>query len=117
MEGIAQFLNKIETPLALLIFGVIYMVFKVFTFVYEIIKEKQKDAEKDTTNLEDLLAKNITVVRQLESDIKMVQDTLAQIPKLQKDLRRYYTAIKYLAGNDWPTISKVIVEEEEFLNK
>jgi hypothetical protein len=109
-------LNQIESNSALLIIAVVYVLFKVSSFAYGLAKENYSKADKDNAGLKLLLEKNITAVTKLETQITEVEKRLEDVKKLKKDLRRYYKAIKHLAGDSWPEISKMILEEEEFLN-
>lgn len=44
-----------------------------------------------------------------DSDVALI----SEVKKLRKDLRRFYTAIKLLAGEKWPEIRKELMEEDD----
>ena len=57
------------------------------------------------------LTSNTKAVTDLTKSIEKLEKDMAEIPKLRLDLRRYYTAVKILAGDKWPDIRKELDEE------
>ncbi len=60
----------------------------------------------------DKLKENTEAIISMTATIKELNKSVAEIPKIQKDLNRYFDAIKLLSGDKWSEISKKIIEEE-----
>lgn len=45
-------------------------------------------------------------------EIHLLKTAVGELPKFKKDVRRFYTAIKTLAGDEWPDIRKELLEDE-----
>lgn len=78
----------------------IFILFHVFKFVWE-VKTKETKTEKE--NLAHQMA-------ELEEALRSTKTTLE---KYQKDLNRYYTGLKILAGNRWITDVKPFLDDEK----
>lgn len=74
------------------IYGILFTLLARFT--WDVWKSRKKALEDNTTAIKELT--------------KIVSD----IPKIQKDLKRYFDAIKLLSGDKWSEISKKMIEEE-----
>lgn len=78
----------------------LFLFFQVGKFVYE-IKTKETKKEKEDHALQ---------MAELESSLR---DAIATINKLNKDLNRYYTGLKILAGNRWITEVRPFLDEDK----
>lgn len=78
---------------------------KVGEFLWDIIKKKSE--------ISDETVKRLTVsVQHLDNTMKEIKKDLAEIPKFKQDLRRLFTAVKLMAGEDWKDIRKAIMEDD-----
>lgn len=87
------------------------LVFSVGQFAWAIIKERSSLKEDTVKNLIVTLNENTRAMDRLEFRMSKVEEDLTQMPKLKLDLRRAFISIKHLAGKDWPTIRKMLMEE------
>lgn len=55
-------------------------------------------------------------IAHLTKAVEELKLSISQLPKFQKDVQRFYTAIKLLAGDDWPAIRDEILEEDRLKN-
>jgi len=68
-------------------------------------------------SLSDVEIKKLTMaVEENTASIKHLEGSLGEVQKLKTDVRRYYTAIKMLAGERWPEIRDEILDEEKVNN-
>lgn len=75
-------------------------------------KEKEREAAELMSELTSALHENTMAVSGLDSRLKEVEKDLSEVTKLKKDLYRFYSAIKYLAGDDWGHIRDEILKDE-----
>lgn len=52
-------------------------------------------------------------VRKLIASIDELKIAVSDLPKLKTDVRRYYHALKVLAGSKWPQVRAEILKEDE----
>lgn len=94
----------------------ILVLWKVFEFVWKMYTERAKEK----TVLSDETVKKLTAAveestkasQQLEARLKHLEQSAADFPKLKLDVRRFYAAIKEVAGDRWPAIRDEILKDE-----
>lgn len=82
-------------------------------FLWSLVKKKAELSEQSIEKLTIALQLNTKATEKLESRINEVEQELAEIPKFKNDLRRLFTGVKALAGEDWSRIRKIIMDDEE----
>lgn len=83
----------------------LYILLQVVKFVYDLKEEKQSVSEKTTKE-------NTDAIRDLTLKMASIQDLIAEFPKHKKDVKRFYIAIKSLAGDKWSAIRDEILEDD-----
>lgn len=106
-EGIPALLASIAVIMSL------HLIFKMGEFVWEIIKKKNEVSEKSIENLNEAIQANTKAVQHLEMKIQDIEKNLSEIPKFKLDLRRLFTAIKFMSGENWKEVRSVIMDEED----
>lgn len=83
----------------------IHLLWKVAMFVWE-LKSKKDSATEDT------VAALVEAVDDVTDEMNELKDVLGEVKKLRVDLRRFYSAIKILAGDKWPRIRDEMLKED-----
>lgn len=109
-HGIPTLLATIAVVLCL------HLILKVGEFVFDILKKKNEISEQSVSNLTTALGVATKAVDKLECRIAEVEKDLSEIPKFKLDLRRLFSAVKFVAGDEWPKVRKHIMDED-FLDK
>ena len=86
-----ELLNSINSIQALVILVALHFLKEVGVFAFNLLKNDKKKSE------------------QINEELRV------EVIKLRKDLRRFYWAIKLIAGERWDDVSKQIQEDKEFL--
>jgi len=66
----------------------LHLLWRVALFVYE-FKKKVDDTDKNETH-----------------------ELVVEVKKMRRDLRRFYSAIRILAGDEWPKIRQEIMQDD-----
>lgn len=112
LEKIVQGENVYSVLTGILTMMCLHLLFQLGKFVWEMWKKKSEVTDKNIQKLVLAMDTNTKAVQDLAHDIVDVKGELSQIPKFKKDLSRLFTAIKHLAGDEWPEIRKAIMEDE-----
>jgi hypothetical protein len=88
----------------------IYIVFRVFEFVFRFSQEKQKLSDESVK----LLTSELHALRE---QIGKLESTLAEFPKFKLDVRRLFFALKSMAGDRWGEIREEMMKETDFLER
>jgi hypothetical protein len=88
-----------------------FMLFEVVKFIFEQLKKKNELSEKSIESLTNALQSNTLMMSRLEARISEAERNLAELPKFKLDVRRVFTAVRLLAGENWDDIRKVIMDE------
>lgn len=86
---------------------------KLGQFLYGLLKKKNEVSDQSINDLTKSLNANTAAMNQLEARIKMAEELIGAIPKIKKDLRRYYAGLREVAGEDWVRIRDVIMKDLE----
>ena len=104
--GVATLLAGIIIILAL------QLIAKLGEFAWGFVKKKSELSEQSINRLSSSLEANTKAVEKLEYRIVEAEQTISEIPKLKQDLRRLFTAVKRIAGDEWTDIRKDILDDE-----
>jgi uncharacterized coiled-coil protein SlyX len=77
---------------------------KVGEFLWKMKEKKESLSEKAIERLSHAVVENTAAIKHLEM-------SLGELPKFKTDIRRFYAALKILAGDEWVQIRKEIMEE------
>lgn len=95
--------------IAAILFLTLFM--KMVEFIVTILKKKSELSEKSIADLTSALRVNTAAVEKLDARIAAAEKTMAELPKLKLDLRRLFTAVKRISGDDWEKIRKEIMDD------
>lgn len=88
---------------------------RVGEFVWKIVERKEKVSEKTIENLIRSVQDNTVALQFLDARfdqrLKNIEASIAELPKLKTDLRRFYAAMKEIAGDKWPAIREEITKD------
>lgn len=104
-HGLAVLLASICVILTLL------LVIQVAKFVWSIIKEKQQASENTVAENTKAVQSLTKSTESLNARLGEVEKHLSEIPKMKKDLRRNFNALKLIAGKDWPKIREALDDD------
>lgn len=85
----------------------------VVKFLWGLKEKKDQLSEQSVQKLALSMEQNTEAVGHLEGRLKSLESSLAEIPKIKIDLRRYYLALKMIAGEDWPAVREEITKDSE----
>lgn len=88
------------------------LIFEVVLFLWNLAKKKNELSEKSIKELTTALEHNTKSVEKLDLRIYQAEKMINDFPKLKLDVRRLFTAIKHVAGDDWNEIRKSILDDE-----
>ena len=91
----------------------IMILIKVGEYVLSIAKEKETLSETAVKNLSAELKDNTQALRDLSGRLEKAEALAADIPKLKIDVRRFYTAIKTISGDEWPRVRDEIMKDSD----
>lgn len=93
------------------------LIFSVAKFVWSMREKRENASEKAIMELTDVVRKNTVATEKLDYRLSQVEIGLNSLKKFKLDLRRYYTALKMLSGDRWPSIRDEIMSDvdEELL--
>lgn len=89
----------------------LHLIFKVGEFLWNMLKKKSELSDLSVERLTNALKVNTSAVEKLEHEINRVKQDLSQIPHLKRSLNRAFSAIKMMAGEEWPKIREGIVDD------
>lgn len=104
--GVATLLASIIVILAL------QLIVRVGEFAWGFVKKKNELSEQSINRLSNSIELNTKAVEKLEYRIIEAEQTISEIPKFKQDLRRLFSAVKRIAGDDWNDIRKEILDDE-----
>lgn len=81
-------------------------------FLWKLREKRDAVTETGIEKLSAAVQDNTLAAQRLEHRIGAVEHTLADVAKTKLDLRRLFSAVKELAGEDWSKIRSVIMEIE-----
>lgn len=112
MEALSQIKDLPTLIAAGVVILCLHLLLKIGELIYRQVEKKGQLSETSIKNLTEALNKNTTEMDRLNCRMEKVEQNLVDIPKIQKDLRRLFVAVKKIAGDEWPNIRKVMMEDE-----
>lgn len=88
---------------------------KVGEFLWKLREKKEALSESSVGKLTEAVEQNTFATKHLDLRLSSLEKSLSELPKFKTDIRRFYIAVKALAGDKWPEIRKAIMEENELL--
>lgn len=85
---------------------------RVAEFAWGLREKKETLSEASIEKLASAVENNTKAIQALIQRLERVETLVSEIPKFKTDVRRFYSAIKELAGEDWPKIRDEIMKDE-----
>ncbi len=84
---------------------------KIGEFVFNMFKKKSEGVDQEITKIDISLTQNTQVMRELRIQVQQLERELSDVHKLNADIQKLFSALKYLAGKKWPEVKKVMAED------
>lgn len=84
---------------------------KVGEFLWKLKEQKDHLSEATMQSLIRAVQENTGAMQLLEHRLRTLEANMSEVPKLKTDLRRFYAAVKEIAGERWPAIRDEIVKD------
>jgi hypothetical protein len=84
---------------------------RVGEFVWKIVERKEKVSEKTLEELVHAVREASISMKFIDERLKLIEAAVSEIPKMKTDLRRFYAAMKEVAGDKWPSIRDEITKD------
>lgn len=97
-----QSIPQLLLTIVVLIFA--YITLRLVEFFWKQYKQKDERTEQ-------LISELTEAVRENTISIKSLDNHMSEFPKIKTDLNRMYSAVKMMAGDDWPRIRKEIMDD------
>lgn len=85
---------------------------KVAEFLWNLREKKESMSEAAIKNLTQAVEANTKATQHLDGRLQFLEKSLSELPKFKTDIRRFYAAIKEVAGDKWPRIRDEIMKDE-----
>jgi hypothetical protein len=82
-----------------------HLLFKVVEFLWSIKEKRDQLSEATVSEL-------VKTVQRLDATLHEIKGQLSDLPKFKKDMNRCWAAVKEIAGDKWPAIRRVVMDEE-----
>src|ERR1700689_4714361 len=89
----------------------IMVLMKVGEFVWSVREKRESLSESAITELTKAVQQNTVALQFLEMRLKALELSVTEFPKLKNDIRRFYTAMKEIAGERWADIRDEIMKD------
>lgn len=84
---------------------------KVGEFLWRLKKEKDQLSEATLSKLVSAMDENTKAIKKLEGEIQKLELTFAEFPKIKLDLKRLFSAVRIVAGSNWPSVREEIMKD------
>lgn len=113
MENLVNSQHSLETILAsLCVVITLHLVAKVGQLLWSIFKKKDETNDKAMIRVIETLGANTQALNHLAARTDSMEKVLKEVVKYKKDIRKLFTAIKVMAGDEWSEIRKSIIEDD-----
>lgn len=113
MEKLVEGGHGVTALLAgLVIILCLHLIAKLAHFVWEFNQKKHDVTEGSIKNLTSVLAANTSAIIKLEERMRVIENHVQEFNKFKVDLRLLIQAIKELAGDKWPDIRRIILDDK-----
>jgi hypothetical protein len=93
------------------IFLGLHFILNTAKLVISLLKEKSDGSNQHLTKLDLTLAQVNDSVRDLRIQLGILERELGEVHKFKSDTQKIFSAIKFMAGEDWPRIRKALEED------
>ncbi len=93
-----------------------HLLFRVGEFLWRFKERKDAVTETGIDNLSQAVEKNTAVTEKLGARIEKLESTLSDVTKVKRDIHRMFMVVKAIAGENWDSILKRTIDEEEALS-
>lgn len=93
----------------------LHLFFKIVEFLQQMQRKKESANDQAIKDLTKAVQENTQATEKLGLRLNEIEKLITELPKLKLDLRRFYSAIKLVAGDKWPQIRDEILKDEEAL--
>jgi Na+/phosphate symporter len=94
------------------IFMALHLIKGLAEFMWKLKRDGDSASETSIKNLTEAMSKNTTTMEHLDNRLKGIETLVTSLPKMKADLRRLFSAVKTVAGENWPEIRKEIMYDE-----
>lgn len=109
MEGLIDTQHGTSALLAgIVVVLCLHLLAKIGEFLFEMFKKKEETTEKNLERLTEALKANTELVQKLDSRITAIERDLNEVLKFRIDFRRLFSAVKFIAGDQWPEAKKAM---------
>lgn len=84
---------------------------RVAEFVWKMVERKGKISEETLETLVRAVRESTVAMKFQDQRLKSIEDAVSELPKIKTDLRRFYAAMKEIAGDQWPAIRDEILKD------
>ena len=85
---------------------------KVGEFLWKMRERKDTLSETAIQDLTAAVESSTRAMQHLDLRLQHMEKSIAELPKFKTDIRRFYSAIKEVAGEKWPAIRDEIMKDE-----
>lgn len=89
----------------------VMVLLKVGEFLWALREKKESSSEIALQNLTEAVQNNTVATQLMDHRLASLEHAISEFPKFKTDLRRFYAAIKEIAGDKWPAIRDEIVKD------
>jgi hypothetical protein len=90
----------------------LFVLLKIGEFLWQLRQKKETATDAAILNLTVAVKENTDSHKQLQCEVKRLETMISELPKFKTDVRRFYAAIKFVAGERWPEIRDEILKDE-----
>ncbi len=90
----------------------LHLIAKIGHFIWEFNQKKHQLTEETIKSLTTMIASNTSAIHSLEERLRHIEKQLESLDKFKIDIRGLIEAIKYLSGDKWPDIRRIIIEDK-----
>lgn len=88
------------------------VVLKAGEIVLAFQKKKEALSESAIKDLTIAVQQNTAATQHLDRRLEKLEGVAAELPKFKLDIRRFYSALKVIAGDKWPRIRDEIMKDD-----
>lgn len=85
---------------------------RVGEFLWKLREKKETISETAIKDLTLAVQQNTSATQHLDRRLEKLEAIASEMPKFKIDIRRFYAAIKEVAGDNWPKIRDEIMKDE-----
>lgn len=84
---------------------------RVAEFLWRMKEKRESISEQDLRDLTRAVQDSTLAMKMIDLRLKAIEASNSDLPKLKNDLRRVYTALKEISGDDWSRIRDEIMKD------